>query len=248
MRSLGAMAEVGAPCTWVLCNHDVARHVTRYGGGAVGLARARAAALVQLSLPGAAYIYNGDELGLPNVDLPDWALQDPTWERAGTPTAAATASGCRCRGRATTPPFGFSERRRDLAADARRVGGADGRGRSRPILDSTLALYRRAIETAPASRRATGRLEWYGAPADCLAFRRKGGGLICALNAADGLVPLPPGEMRSPPAVRCRRANSRPTPRSGSNRRFRSAGAATRGGAGARRRTARPTAATSRSR
>ena len=62
---------MGAPCTWVLSNHDVDRQVTRYGGGAVGAARARAAALVQLSLPGAAYLYNGDELGLPNVDLPD---------------------------------------------------------------------------------------------------------------------------------------------------------------------------------
>ena len=97
-ESMRAMEGVGAPCTWVLSNHDVVRHVTRYGGGAVGLARARAAALIQLSLPGPAYIYNGDELGLPNVDLPDWALQDPTWERTGHTDRGATASGFRCRG------------------------------------------------------------------------------------------------------------------------------------------------------
>ena len=81
--SIAAMAHVGAPCTWVLSNHDVDRHVTRYGGGELGLARGRAAVLLQLSLPGAVFIYNGDELGLENVDLPDWALQDPTWERSG---------------------------------------------------------------------------------------------------------------------------------------------------------------------
>ena len=69
--------------TWTLSNHDVDREVTRYGGGAIGLARARAMAMVMLALPGAVFIYNGEELGLPNVDLPDEALQDPMWERSG---------------------------------------------------------------------------------------------------------------------------------------------------------------------
>src|SRR5205823_740008 len=73
-NSLAAMRAVGAPATWVLSNHDVVRHTTRYGGGEVGLRRARAAALMQLALPGPAYIYMGDELGLPNVELPEEAL------------------------------------------------------------------------------------------------------------------------------------------------------------------------------
>ena len=67
----------------MLSNHDRPRHVTRYGGGALGTRRARAAALLQLALPGAAYVYNGDELGLPDVEVPDEALQDPIWERSG---------------------------------------------------------------------------------------------------------------------------------------------------------------------
>ncbi|MFD9261377.1 alpha-amylase family glycosyl hydrolase, partial [Streptomyces sp. NPDC059538] len=77
-ESLAATTAVGAPTTWVLSNHDVVRHVTRYGGGARGLARARAAALLMLALPGSAYVYQGEELGLPEVaDLPDRVRQDP---------------------------------------------------------------------------------------------------------------------------------------------------------------------------
>ncbi|MGW5946586.1 alpha-amylase family glycosyl hydrolase, partial [Streptomyces celluloflavus] len=67
--SLAATASVGAPTTWVLSNHDVVRHRTRLGGG---LPRARAATLLMLALPGSAYVYQGEELGLPEVtDLPD---------------------------------------------------------------------------------------------------------------------------------------------------------------------------------
>lgn len=98
--SLRAYYEVGAPCTWVLSNHDTVRHASRYGLGSrtaypngigaqdeqphhgQGLRRARAAALVELSLPGSAYVYQGDELGLPeHTSLPDAAREDPTFHR-----------------------------------------------------------------------------------------------------------------------------------------------------------------------
>ncbi|RKQ35046.1 glycoside hydrolase family 13 protein [Kocuria tytonis] len=98
--SLRANHEVGAPCTWVLSNHDTVRHASRYGLASRtaypngigaqdeqphrgrGLRRARAAALVEFSLPGSAYIYQGDELGLPeHTELPDAARQDPTFHR-----------------------------------------------------------------------------------------------------------------------------------------------------------------------
>ena len=98
--SLRANAAVGAPSTWVLSNHDTVRHASRYGlssrtaypngigaqdeqpHASQGLRRARAAALVELSLPGSAYIYQGDELGLPeHTELPDAARQDPTFHR-----------------------------------------------------------------------------------------------------------------------------------------------------------------------
>lgn len=81
-NAMTAAALEGATPTWTLSNHDVVREVTRYGGGAQGLARARAMALVMLALPGAVFIYNGEELGLPNVELPDAVLQDPVWERS----------------------------------------------------------------------------------------------------------------------------------------------------------------------
>ena len=112
-------AAVGAPPTWVLSNHDTARHLSRYARQptsergvnlrhllgrpadlALGTRRARAAALLLLALPGGAYVYQGEELGLPEVeDLPVEALDDPVWERSGAPTAAATAAGCRSRGK-----------------------------------------------------------------------------------------------------------------------------------------------------
>ena len=100
--TLASLASVGAPATWVLSNHDVTRHATRYGRAhsgletwepwverqasdpVVGERRARAAALLMLALPGAAYVYQGEELGLREVeDLPEDVLQDPTWERSG---------------------------------------------------------------------------------------------------------------------------------------------------------------------
>ena len=75
---------VAAPPTWVLSNHDRHRHVTRYGDGETGRARARAGSLVMLALPGSAYLYQGEELGLPEVlDLPDSVRQDPTFVRTG---------------------------------------------------------------------------------------------------------------------------------------------------------------------
>jgi alpha-glucosidase len=77
----------GAPTTWVLSNHDKHRHVTRYGS----LARAKAATLLMLALPGSAYLYNGEELGLDEVlDLPDELREDPAFKRTGE-----SRDGCR---------------------------------------------------------------------------------------------------------------------------------------------------------
>ncbi|MGW6785709.1 alpha-amylase family glycosyl hydrolase [Streptomyces sp. NPDC054987] len=85
-ESLAATTSVGAPTTWVLSNHDVVRHVTRYGGGAQGLSRARAAAMLMLALPGSAYLYQGEELGLPEVTaLPPESRQDPAFRRVRRP-------------------------------------------------------------------------------------------------------------------------------------------------------------------
>jgi alpha-glucosidase len=107
--SLAAVTGVGAPTTWVLSNHDFQRHVTRYGGGELGVRRARAAILLMLALPGCAYLYQGDELGLPEVlDLPDGVRQDPQWFR--TPGSVTSRDGCRVPipWSGASEPFGFS--------------------------------------------------------------------------------------------------------------------------------------------
>src|SRR5690606_33400753 len=106
-ESLATTGLVGAPTTWVLSNHDVQRHVTRYGGGEIGLRRARAAALLTLAFPGSAYVYQGEELGLPEVlDLPEEYLRDP--QRLRGPGEGR--DGCRVPipWEYAEPPFGFS--------------------------------------------------------------------------------------------------------------------------------------------
>ena len=98
----------------MLSNHDVVRHATRYGGGAVGLARARAATLTMLALPGSAYLYQGEELGLEQVDVAPEHRQDPSWLRTGEPGR----DGCR-----VPIPWGGA-RRRTASARARPSRGS----------------------------------------------------------------------------------------------------------------------------
>jgi alpha-glucosidase len=192
-RSLQAMAAVGAPCTWVLANHDVDRPATRYGGGVRGLARARAAALVQLSLPGAAYVYNGGELGLPNVELPDDALQDPTWERTGHTVRGRDAERVPLPWGGTTPPFEFTTAASSwLPMPAEWADCTVAAQEADPA--STLHLYR----TTMALRRELAALhgadlQWLDSPGDCLAYRR--GDLSVWLNAGAAAVPMPTGEL-----------------------------------------------------
>lgn len=192
--SLTAMAQVGAPCTWVLSNHDVVRHASRYGDGALGLTRARAATLVMLSLPGAAYLYNGEELGLQNVDLPDEVLQDPTWERSGHTERGRDGERVPLPWEGTEPPFGFGSSGQpwlpmpDYWAPLTVEAQLDDPG-------STLSLYRTALRMRRALPELHGRsFDWQQAPAGCLAYRR-GPNLVVALNATDAEVELPPGEV-----------------------------------------------------
>ena len=127
-HSMRAMASVGAPTTWVLSNHDVVRHASRYGDGERGRRRARAAALVQLGLPGVAYLYYGDELALPNVELPDEVLQDPVWERRGHTERGRDGERVPMPWGGEKPPYEFTTGPAHLAADAGRLGGPHGRG------------------------------------------------------------------------------------------------------------------------
>ncbi len=194
-NSLDTVAGTPAPACWVLSNHDVRRHVSRYGDGEVGVRRARAAALLQLALPGAVYLYNGDELGLPNVDdLPEEVLQDPVWERSGRTHRGR--DGCRVPmpWAGAAPPFGFSATEstwlpipgswRELTVEAQ---DADPR--------SMLSLYRTALRLRATSAAFAGEsLQWLHAPEGCLAFRRPGG-LVCLVNLSGEPVDLPEGRV-----------------------------------------------------
>lgn len=211
-RALEATGNVGTVPTWVLSNHDVVRHVTRYGlpqeirankwlldGDRAlldeerGLKRGRAATLLILALPGSAYLYQGEELGLPEVDdLPPGALDDPVWERSGH--AEKGRDGCRVPIPWTRddPTYGFSE------------GGCwlpqpDGWGElsveaQEGVEGSTLELYRSAIRIRSERLTHDEDLTWLDGGPHTLAFRR-GGGVVCLVNFGNDPVPIPDGEL-----------------------------------------------------
>ncbi len=188
--SLDAVAEVGSPQTWVLSNHDVVRHASRlgydpvpgplrmHGIGAddpqpdaeVGLRRARAATTVMLALPGSSYIYQGEELGLPEAtELPDDVRQDPTWAKSGHTLRGR--DGCRVpmAWEGDSPSFGFGPSASswlpqpavygDLAVD-----------RQTEVAGSTLELYRTLLRLRRDLRPSRGELTWVDLGEDVLAF------------------------------------------------------------------------------
>ncbi|MEU7179706.1 MULTISPECIES: glycoside hydrolase family 13 protein [Streptomyces] len=186
--SLDAMRPVGAPTTWVLSNHDVVRHRTRFGGG---LDRARAATLLMLALPGSAYVYQGEELGLPEVtDLPDEVRQDPSFFRASGQDGLR--DGCRVPIPWTgdEPSYGFGTGGSWLPQPAGWAALSVAAQTGDP--DSTLELYRTALalRRAHPGLGAGDAVEWLAAPAGVLAFRRPGG-LVCTVNTTDAPVRLP---------------------------------------------------------
>ncbi|QDZ16107.1 glycoside hydrolase family 13 protein [Humibacter ginsenosidimutans] len=211
--SLAAFNGVGAPSTWVLSNHDVVRHATRLGvsgdnpqghglgpksnvtvDAVTGLRRARAATTVMLALPGSAYLFQGEELGLPEViDLPDSARQDPTWFR--TDGERYGRDGCRVPipWTAAGPSFGFNDTGASwlpqpaiwalLARDAEELDP-----------DSTLALYKLLLAEREGRGLGAGELEWLkGFGDDVVAFRN--GGVTVVANLGEASIALPDGEV-----------------------------------------------------
>ncbi|WP_190016173.1 glycoside hydrolase family 13 protein [Streptomyces lucensis] len=210
--SLATARAAGASATWVLSNHDVVRHASRLmlppgtdpgawllsGGTApavdqqAGLRRARAATLLMLALPGSAYLYQGEELGLPEVaDLPTEVLQDPIWEQTGH--VRKGRDGCRVPLPWTTtgPSYGFGPGGAWLpqppsfasyAVEAQ--DGAEG---------SALELYRTALRLRRKLLDGE-RLTWTpDAPAGVLDFTRSAA-WRCVTNLTGAPVPLPAGE------------------------------------------------------
>lgn len=108
--TMEGLALVGAPATWALSNHDTPRVVSRLGGGDEGRRRARSLALVAHCLPGAVYVFQGEELGLPDADLPDSARQDPVYFRTNGEQLGRDAARVPLPWSGDAPSYGFSER------------------------------------------------------------------------------------------------------------------------------------------
>jgi alpha-glucosidase len=191
-ESLRTAELAGAPTTWVLSNHDVKRHVTRYGDGDLGLQRARAAALLMLALPGSAYIYQGEELGLAEVlDLPAEYLLDP--QRNRDPDSGR--DGCRVPipWSGDHPPFGFGTGRQSWLPipDHWRYLTVE---RQESDTDSMLTLYKNALQIRREHLAlGDGPLHWLASPPGTLQFAREqdGHALVCAANLTDTPVRLP---------------------------------------------------------
>lgn len=203
---------VGAPTTWVLSNHDVVRHASRFGlpdpthrpngigpddpqpDAALGLARARAATTLMLGLPGSAYLYQGEELGLPeHTELPGEVRQDPTYLRTGHEKKGRDGARIPMPWTKEGPSFGFGPSERtwlpqpavygELAADQQ-----DG------TAGSTLELYRTLLRLRRERDLGTGRVEQVQAPEGVLAYvvtGRRGERTALVLNAGTQTAQLP---------------------------------------------------------
>ena len=192
-RGLREVAATGATITWTLANHDVHRAVSRYGlieasadpvqnaarlrgrvDTALGERRARAALLLLLGLPGSVYLYQGEELGLPEVqDLPDDVRQDPTWFRSGGTEYGRDGSRVPLPWTAQGSTFGFGHTRSWLPQPPWFADYAIEDMWRRD--ESTLHLHARALRLRRRIRAGLGDvLTWLEAPdrPDVLAFRR----------------------------------------------------------------------------
>lgn len=210
--SLAATAVVGAPTTWVLSNHDVVRHVSRFGltdltvrphgigaddeqpDFALGLRRARAATLLMLGLPGSAYLYQGEELGLPDhTALDDDLRQDPTWVRSGRTERGR--DGCRVPipWESGAPGFGFGPSGSTWLPQPDSYA-ALARDRQHGVAGSTLELYRAALAARRSHQLGLGQLRWaVEMPSGVVAYTNGSVGVVANLGTAP--VGVPAGEV-----------------------------------------------------
>nr|WP_062385663.1 glycoside hydrolase family 13 protein [Demequina iriomotensis] len=207
--SIATFGAVGAPSTWVLSNHDMIRHATRlalskdtpqgHGVGPAsrglpdvdeGIRRARAASLFMLSLPGGAYLYQGEELGLPEaIDIPDDARQDPTWFR--TEGERYGRDGCRVPlpWEKDAPAYGFSPVGESWLPQPA-VYGALARDAQAGVAGSTLEMYRDALRLRREHGLGTGvgEVRWEDSPEGVLIHSV--GGLRVIANVSGAPVPV----------------------------------------------------------
>ena len=209
-RSLDECGKVRAPSTWVMSNHDVVRHASRLGmrhsslvlhglssrteqpDEVLGLRRARASIFMTLGLPGSAYLYQGEELGLPeHAAIEDGVRQDPTFFR--TQGQEVGRDGCRVPipWKAKAPTFGFGPE------GSSNTWLPQPEGYARYAIDlqeqdpvSTLALYRRVLKLRRWYDLGNGEVQWQEAPGDnVLMFRNRD--VIAVINMSEHTVLLP---------------------------------------------------------
>ncbi|MFM1797637.1 MAG: hypothetical protein RL733_1418, partial [Actinomycetota bacterium] len=207
-NSISALAEVGAPTSWVFNNHDVVRSVDRLDLGltnrgettfdrhgdvnkldiARGTLRARSATLMALALPGGTYLYQGEELTLPEVrDIPEDRLTDPRWKMSGYQDRGR--DGCRVPIPWKTDSkgaFGFSTNK-SLTPDQAWLPASSWWGQysaesQEDDANSTLNIYRKALAVRKKeSGLGDGPMEWISTRKDVVAFSRPGN-FACYIN------------------------------------------------------------------
>ena len=178
-ESFEAFDSVGAPSTWVLNNHDVVRHASRFGGdygratasdgigpenpqpdAALGLKLARASTLFMLGLPGASYLYQGEELGLPeHTTIEAKYRQDPTFFR--TSGKRVGRDGCRVPlpWEANSHALGFGPSGTPWLPQPKSYA-ALARDAQEQQEDSTLNLYKNALRLRKELKLGEGRFDW----------------------------------------------------------------------------------------
>ena len=210
--SLSAFHEVGAPSTWVLSNHDQVRHATRLAldpaastadritgigplttpkpDAALGLHRARAATTMMLALPGVAYLYQGEELGLPEaVDIPDEYRQDPTFFR--TAGEQYGRDGCRVPipWEAAEPSYGFGDSGLTWLPQPE-VYKAFSRDQQVGVEGSTLELYTKLLRLRKELQLGSGTFAWIeGTPENVLGFTNNGVSVFINYSTEDFVLP-----------------------------------------------------------
>ncbi|MGF6833103.1 alpha-glucosidase [Paenarthrobacter sp. TE4293] len=211
--SLISLDAVGAASTWVLSNHDVVRHVSRFGydgpgprdGDGIGpddaqpneeLGRRRAAAatMFMLGLPGGAYLYQGEELGLPDsVSIPGTMRQDPTFARTGG--ARIGRDGCRVPlpWRSGEPHSGFGSGM-DPWLPQPESWPALARDQQEADPTSHLNLYRAMLAQRAAHRLGQGSLAWAEDFCSESSLAYLNGTTLVIMNVGTDPLPLPAGE------------------------------------------------------
>ena len=177
--------ELLHPPTWVLSNHDLTRHVTRYGGGDLGRRSGLALTALLMALPGSPYLYQGEELGLDETDVPEDQRQDPAFLNG----RGAGRDGCRTPIPWTPEPpgHGFTTGTPWLpfGPDAATHAASSQLGQASSVLEG----YRRLIAARRELLPLPDDVAWLDVPDDVLAVRR--GSLVAVLNTAGEAVEVP---------------------------------------------------------